>query len=136
MILKERAIDAGTLSGAAFLVIASWWLAGQLHDHPAAAPLARPAPTVTVTSAPVPVAAPTGARTVTPAPRTSGPSPAPAVVSAADRTAAMPHTSDGGTSHAEARPPSAAQPPSSAASCSGGVLSVQALHALCVSLGR
>lgn len=47
--IKERAIDAGALSGAAALVLAAWWLAGQMADHPAV-PIAEPRPTVTVTA--------------------------------------------------------------------------------------
>jgi hypothetical protein len=97
---------------------------------------ARPASTITVT-APAPAATPNPGRTTVvhrPAPRTSGPSPAPEVESVSDRTAALPHTSGGGMSHEQARPPSAPSPPPAA--CDGGALTVQALHALCVSLGR
>jgi hypothetical protein len=94
---------------------------------------AGPAPTVTATvTAPAPVAA----RTVTPAPSTSGPTPAPTLQSVSDRTEALPHTGSGSQSHADARPPSAANPSPVAAPCSGQVLTVRVLKRACLSVGK
>lgn len=133
--------DARTFAMPAVLVIggslATLAIVGPGHYQTEAAP--QPASTVTAT-APGPVAEPNLARTTVvarPSPSTSGPTPTPeaAAEPVADRTAAMPHTSSGGIAHAAARPPSAPSA-SPATSCAGGVLSVQALHALCVSLGR
>lgn len=120
-------------AGAAMLAAA---LVTSGHGQPEAT--ARPTSTVTVTASPAPVAAPRPGPTKVPRPKASASGPRPTVaVAVSDRRAAMPHTSDGGTSHAEARPPSAPQQSPAAAACGGSVLSVQALQsALCVSLGR
>lgn len=71
MILKERAFDASALGGSVALVLAAWWLAGQMTDHPPGAPIAEPRPTPTVTVTAPATQAPVTARTTVPAPSAS-----------------------------------------------------------------
>lgn len=127
-VLKRAGEHGGPIvlaAGATSLLMA---LLGASRGSPV---IAGPAPTVTAT---VTAHAPEPARTTAVARPTATPTSA-TVVPVSDATAAMPHTSSGGLSHGQARPPSTPQPSPAAAPCSGGTLTVRLLHAACVSIG-
>lgn len=130
MIMKERAIDAGTIGGTVLLIVAAWWTAGLMRGREQLRATSQPRPTVTVTQ-PAPAATPSAPPGRSTAP--SSPPPAAAGVLAAGESPEPTGAGDDGRtvgssgSGTQPRPsPTAApRPPSTGSSLAGVKASVR-----------